>query len=165
MRPIESRPAQPIDRTVAADQGCGFAVPDHRIIFDAQCHGPPRFKPIARQANSSSSSDERLPIQQRLHDGRTFATGQQAGLNFFYVQVIPSLVPRTRLFLDRACFTSLERRGIALCRSACARTHRPLFRADRFQSWDARRSIPKISACLPNPPACRRPSLEAFDFH
>src|SRR5262249_15385258 len=35
---VKARPAQPIDRTVAADQSCRFAVPDHRIVFDAKCH-------------------------------------------------------------------------------------------------------------------------------
>ena len=35
---VEARPAQPVDRAVATDQSCCFAVPDHRIVFDPQCH-------------------------------------------------------------------------------------------------------------------------------
>src|SRR6516225_11512417 len=56
-------------------------------------------------------------------------------------------------------FTSSERRGILLYRSACARKPRLLFRADTFQSWAARRSIPQSAACPRNPLAYPRPSL------
>lgn len=43
-RPIKSRPAQPIDRAVAADQGCCLAVVNHRIVFDFECHA--RLSPV-----------------------------------------------------------------------------------------------------------------------
>src|SRR5262245_48605480 len=36
---IEARPAQPVDRAVAADQRGGLAVPDQRVVLDATCHG------------------------------------------------------------------------------------------------------------------------------
>jgi len=61
-------------------------------------------------------------------------------------------------------FTLLEQHGILLYRSACARKRRLLFRADMFQSLDARRSIPRSAACPRNPLACPRPSLESLDF-
>jgi hypothetical protein len=35
---IETRPAEPVDRAVAADQGCRSAVADQRIVFDSQRH-------------------------------------------------------------------------------------------------------------------------------
>ena len=35
---IERRPAQPIDRSVAPDQGCGFAVANQSIVFDFAGH-------------------------------------------------------------------------------------------------------------------------------
>ena len=59
-------------------------------------------------------------------------------------------------------FTLLEQHGILLYRSACARKRRLLFRADMFQSLDARRSIPRSAACPRNPLACPRPSLESL---
>jgi len=37
-RRIETGPAQPIDRTVAADQGSRFAVADERIVFNSKGH-------------------------------------------------------------------------------------------------------------------------------
>jgi len=61
--------------------------------------------------------------------------------------------------------TSSERRGTGPCRSACARTPRPLFRADRFQSWVARRSVRRSAVCLRNRLGFPRPSPEWFDFH
>jgi hypothetical protein len=66
---------------------------------------------------------------------------------------------------DVGSATSSERHGIAPCRSTCARKRRPLFRADMFRSWDARRSVPRTSTCPRNPLACRPPTLESFDFH
>jgi hypothetical protein len=39
-RRIEARPAQPIDRSVAADQSRRPAVADQCVIFDALCHCP-----------------------------------------------------------------------------------------------------------------------------
>src|SRR5262245_65638934 len=38
-RRIETRPAQPIDRAVAADQGRRLAVADQSVVFDAKRHG------------------------------------------------------------------------------------------------------------------------------
>jgi hypothetical protein len=35
---VETGPAQPIDRAVAADQSGCLAVADQRIVFDAKCH-------------------------------------------------------------------------------------------------------------------------------
>jgi len=61
-------------------------------------------------------------------------------------------------------FTSLEQRGIPLYRSACARKPRPPFRADKFQSLDARRLVQQTAMCPGNPLAYPQPSLESFDF-
>src|SRR5262245_12476822 len=36
---IETRPAQPIDRSVLADQGSRLAIADDAIVLDAQWHG------------------------------------------------------------------------------------------------------------------------------
>ena len=36
---IEARPAEPIDRTIAADESGGLLVPDQRIILNAGWHG------------------------------------------------------------------------------------------------------------------------------
>src|SRR5262249_45273530 len=36
---VETWPAQPVDRAVAADQSRGFAVAYHRIVFNWKCHG------------------------------------------------------------------------------------------------------------------------------
>jgi hypothetical protein len=33
---IKARPAQPVDRTIAPDQGRGMTVTDHRVILDAR---------------------------------------------------------------------------------------------------------------------------------
>jgi hypothetical protein len=38
---IKPRPAQLIDRAVAADHGCCLAVADHRIVFDFERHARP----------------------------------------------------------------------------------------------------------------------------
>ena len=35
---IEARPAQPVDRAVAADERGGVAVPDQRVVFDPSRH-------------------------------------------------------------------------------------------------------------------------------
>src|SRR5260370_7569207 len=35
---IKPRPAQPVDRAVAADQSCRLAVADQRIVFDSERH-------------------------------------------------------------------------------------------------------------------------------
>jgi hypothetical protein len=65
---------------------------------------------------------------------------------------------------DMADFTSSERRGTVRCRSSCARKPRPLFRADRFQSWDARRLVRRSLMCPLRQLGFRRPSLEDCDF-
>ena len=35
---VESRKTEPVDRTVAPNQGCGLAVPDQRVVLDARRH-------------------------------------------------------------------------------------------------------------------------------
>jgi hypothetical protein len=35
---IEAGPAQPVDRSIEADQRCALAVADHRVVFDVQRH-------------------------------------------------------------------------------------------------------------------------------
>jgi hypothetical protein len=74
---------------------------------------------------------------------------------------------RARGLTFRICavVTSLEPRGTVPCRSSFARKRRPLVRADRFQSWDARRSLRRSAACPPNRWAFPRPSLESFEIH
>ena len=57
-------------------------------------------------------------------------------------------------------FTSSERRGTVRRRSAFARKPRPLFRADMFQSWDARRLVRRSAVCPRNRSVFPRPSLE-----
>jgi hypothetical protein len=47
---IKTRPTQPIDRTIAADQGSRFAVADQRIIFDLQGHACRSRIPVLRGA-------------------------------------------------------------------------------------------------------------------
>jgi hypothetical protein len=61
--------------------------------------------------------------------------------------------------------TSSEQPGTLPCRLACARRPRPLFRADRFQSWDARRSVRRSAVYPRNPLVFPRPSLECLDCH
>src|SRR5215471_15265648 len=61
-------------------------------------------------------------------------------------------------------FTSLEQRGIPLYRSACARKPPPPFRADKFQSLNARRLVQQTGMCPGNPLAYPQHSLESFDF-
>src|SRR2546430_5805852 len=62
-------------------------------------------------------------------------------------------------------FTSSERRETLPYRSSFARKLPPLFRVDRFQSSDARRSIRRSAVYPRNRPVFPRPSLESFDFH
>jgi len=65
---------------------------------------------------------------------------------------------------DMADFTLSGQRGTARGRSSCARKPRPLFRADRFQSWDARRLVRRSLMCPLRQLGFRRPSLEDCDF-
>ena len=65
---------------------------------------------------------------------------------------------------DMADFTLSGQRGTVRGRSSCARKPRPLFRADRFQSWDARRSVRRSLMCPLRQLGFRRPSLEDCDF-
>jgi hypothetical protein len=70
--------------------------------------------------------------------------------------------------IERICvvanFTWSGRRGTGRCRSSCARRPRPLFRADRFRSWGARRLVRRSAVCLRHRLVFRRPSLESLDF-
>src|SRR5262249_40617085 len=52
---IETGPAQPIDRAVAADQSCRLAVADQRIVFDWQRH---RFIASLRACQASPPDDK-----------------------------------------------------------------------------------------------------------
>jgi hypothetical protein len=61
--------------------------------------------------------------------------------------------------------TSLIRRGIVRYRSSCDRKPRPPFRADRFQSSGAHRSVRRTGVCPRNQLEFPRPSLEWFGFH
>jgi len=65
---------------------------------------------------------------------------------------------------DMADFTLSGQRGTVRGRSSCARKPRPLFRADRFQSWDARRLVRRSLMCPLRQLGFRRPSLEDCDF-
>ena len=72
----------------------------------------------------------------------------------------PRAVPSSPLFN----FPSLEPRETPLCRSACARKPRLLFRVDKFQSLHARRLFRRSSMCPRNRLVFRRPSPESFCF-
>ncbi len=63
-----------------------------------------------------------------------------------------------------ASFTWSKRPGTELCRSACGRRPRMLFRADRFQSWDARRLIQRSAAYRHNRLRFPRPSPGCHGF-
>jgi len=59
--------------------------------------------------------------------------------------------------------TSSRLRGTRPCRSSCGRRLRLLSREDRFQSWDAHRSVRRTAACLRSRRVYPRPSLECFE--
>ncbi len=121
--------------------------------------------------NHSEMASERLELPSPAHDG----------YKHFAPLTLPIVIfgpgPRTERRTREACLfnngfenswiriTSSERHGIAPCRSTCARKRRPLFRADMFRSWDARRLVPRTSTCPRNPLASRPPTLESLDFH
>src|SRR2546425_5858813 len=62
-----------------------------------------------------------------------------------------------------ANFTSSEQHGTLRCRSSCARTPRPPFRVDMFQSWDAPRLVQRSAVCPRNRLVFRWTNLEWFD--
>src|SRR4029453_3868648 len=49
---IEGRPAQPVDRSVPADQRCGFAGSDQPIVFETTRHGASPLGQIAARDRS-----------------------------------------------------------------------------------------------------------------
>src|SRR5437762_9363471 len=60
---FRSRGAEPVDRTVAADQGGGATIADHRVIFDPHRHGTsmsrrdsPGIRPAARAMQDRKST-------------------------------------------------------------------------------------------------------------
>jgi len=69
-----------------------------------------------------------------------------------------------RSHMKTTFLTSSERRGTVRRRLAFARKPRPLFRADMFQSWDARRLVRRSVVCPRNRLVFLMPSLESFDF-
>jgi hypothetical protein len=54
---VKSRPAQPINRAIAPDQGDGLAVANHRIIFDFERHLMPRLTECKVRAAAPSPDD------------------------------------------------------------------------------------------------------------
>jgi hypothetical protein len=60
--------------------------------------------------------------------------------------------------------TSSEQRETLRRRSSFARKPRPLFRADKFQSWDGRQLARRSAVCPQNRLVFRRTTLEYFDF-
>ena len=56
---IESRPAQPVDRAVAADQRCGLAIADQRIVLD------PLRQCVASLENDSETCVQLPPVNER----------------------------------------------------------------------------------------------------
>src|SRR6516165_974366 len=86
-------------------------------------------RPMLTAAGTSSCNSSRgigTRTAYRQDRGWTFAFGGNPGL---------------KAHVWGVSFTSLEQRGIPLYRSACARKPRPPFRADKFQSLDARRLV------------------------
>lgn len=94
--------------------------------------------------------------------GRPFCKRSRAHLSESYDK--RKGVPWASRFFVLANFTLSGRRGTVHCRSSFVRKPRPPFRADRFQSWDARRLVRRNAACPRNRLVFRRPSLEWFDF-
>src|SRR5262249_46530443 len=64
---IKPRPAQPIDRAVAADQSCRLAIADQRVVFDSKrhCFRPPSPHLLA-PVGSEIESREALVIGRSL---------------------------------------------------------------------------------------------------
>jgi len=68
------------------------------------------------------------------------------------------------VFLIAANLTSSVQRETLPCRLACGHKPRPLFRADRSQSWAARPIVRRSAVYPRNPLVFPRPSPESFDF-
>ena len=68
---IKGRPAQPVDRSVAADQRCGFAIADQPVILDTAGHGYDPLRERSRVAVLSAAMSTAEVICSMCGEGTT----------------------------------------------------------------------------------------------
>jgi len=78
---VEARPAQPVDRAVAADQRGALAIADQHIVLDASCHHPNSITTLMSSLRRSNASVKRTSGTRRVINRSSQARSARARLS------------------------------------------------------------------------------------